>query len=158
MQILPFGGSRENLSVWFQRYQWGVTLEYHKSAFLPPQLGLTELEYKAFTVKVSNPTQAILECLYLAPQSQPLLEVFELIEGLNNLHPMVVQKLLKACTSVKVKRLFLYLAEKAGYDWFDHLKLEDLDLGSGERSIVDQGAYVSKYQIIVPKELELSSE
>jgi hypothetical protein len=31
--------------------------------------------------------------------------------------PQFVQSLLEQCRSVKVKRLFLYLAEKAGHDW-----------------------------------------
>ena len=57
-----------------------------------------------------------MECLYLAPKSQLLLEVFELMEGLNN-RPASVQKLLEGCTSVKVKRLFLYLVDKAGHEW-----------------------------------------
>lgn len=44
--------------------------------------------------------------------------MFELMEGLNNLRPNQVQDLLEKCESVKVKRLFLYLAEKAGHEWF----------------------------------------
>ena len=95
-----------------------------------------------------------MECLYLVPKSQPLTEVFELMEGLNNLRPALVQSLLEACRSVKVKRLFLYLADKAGHDWFNCLDLKKIDLGSGKRSIVKDGVYVSKYQITVPKELE----
>ena len=95
-----------------------------------------------------------MECLYLAPKSQPLLEVFELMEGLNNLRPASVQKLLEGCTSVKVKRLFLYLADKAGHDWLSYISLDKVDLGSGKRAIVTDGVYVSKYQITVPKALD----
>jgi hypothetical protein len=76
------------------------------------------------------------------------------MEGLNNLRPRSVQALLEECTSVKVKRLFLYLAEKAGHEWFDFINLDNIDLGSGKRAIVDGGVYVSKYQITVPKELD----
>ena len=95
-----------------------------------------------------------MECLYLAPKYQPLLEVFELMESLNNLRPAIVQKLLEECTSIKVKRLFLYLADKAGHEWFNFIDLDKVDLGSGKRSIVSGGTYVAKYQIMVPKELE----
>jgi hypothetical protein len=42
-----------------------------------------------------------------------LVECYELIESQNNLRPDLLQKLLEQCTSVEVKRLFLYLAEKA---------------------------------------------
>jgi len=98
-----------------------------------------------------------MECLYSVPKSQPLLEVLEIVEGLNNLRPASVQALLEACKSVKVKRLFLYLAEKAGHDWFKYLDLKKVGLGSGKRSIVEGGIYVPKYQITVPKELEAAS-
>lgn len=149
-----FGSVDERLPLWFKKYNWGVAVDYHKTSFLPPDLGLVDIEHKMFSVKVSSPARAIMECLYLAPKSQPLLEVFELMEGLNNLRPASVQSLLEACSSVKVKRLFLYLADKAGHDWLHHLYLEKVDLGSGKRSIVKDGVYVSKYQITVPRELE----
>lgn len=149
-----FGSRDEHLPLWFKKYDWDLAIDYQKTSFLPPDLGLVDIERKTFLVKVSSPARAIMECLYLAPKSQPLLEVLELMEGLNNLRPASVQRLLEACTSVKVKRLFLYLADKAGHDWFNYIKLDRVDLGSGKRSIVKDGVYVSKYQITVPKELE----
>ena len=57
------------------------------STFLPPDIGMVEYEHKSFTVKISSPARAVMECLYLAPKSQPLVEVYELLEGLNNLCP-----------------------------------------------------------------------
>ncbi len=94
-----------------------------------------------------------MECLYLAPRLQPLQETFELMEGLNNMRPALTQQLLETCRSVKVKRLFLFMAEKAGHDWLSYLNLEKIDLGSGKRSIVKDGVYVPRYQITIPKEL-----
>ena len=157
-RVQLFGSQEEYLPLWFKKHDWGLAIDYQKTSFLPPDLGLVDFEHKTFSVKVSSPARAIMECLYLAPKSQPLLEVFELMEGLNNLRPASVQTLLEACSSVKVKRLFLYLAEKADHDWFNYLKLEKVDLGSGKRSIVKDGVYVSKYQITVPKELEADHE
>lgn len=76
------------------------------------------------------------------------------MEGLNNLRPSQVQALLEQCNSVKVKRLFLYLAEKSDHEWVHHLQLEKINLGKGKRSVVKGGAYNSKYQITVERELE----
>ena len=149
-----FGGSTESLPLWFKKRDWNLNIECKLTSFLPPELGLVEIEHKNFKVKISSPARAVMECLYLAPKSQPLLEVFELMEGLNNLRPDVVQQLLETCTSVKVKRLFLYLADKAGHEWLSYIKLDRVDLGSGKRAIVSDGVYVSKYQITVPRELE----
>ncbi len=149
-----FGGKGENLPQWFRKYDWGVEIDYYKTSFLPPGLGLIKLERKTFSLMVSSPARAIMECLYLAPKYQPLMEAYELMEGLNNLRPALVQKLLEQCSSIKVKRLFLYLADKAGHEWVNHLDRDRVDLGSGKRSIVEGGIYNSKYQITVPKELE----
>jgi len=149
-----FGGSTESLPLWFKKRDWNLNIECKLTSFLPPELGLVEIEHKNFKVKISSSARAVMECLYLAPKSQPLLEVFELMEGLNNLRPDGVQQLLEACTSVKVKRLFLYLADKAGHEWLSYIKLDRVDLGSGKRAIVSDGVYVSKYQITVPRELE----
>lgn len=149
-----FGSNEDNLPLWFKKRDWGVSVDCRLTSFLPSDLGLVEVEHKNFKVKVSSPARAVMECLYLAPKSQSLIEVYELMESLNNLRPVTVQTLLEACTSVKVKRLFLYLADKAGHEWLSYLKLDNVDLGSGKRAIVSDGAYVPKYQITVPKELE----
>lgn len=76
------------------------------------------------------------------------------MENLNSLRPDMVQLLLEQCTSVKVKRLFMYMAEKAGHAWFQYIKTDNIDYGDGKRSIVKNGVYIPKYQITVPKELE----
>ncbi len=149
-----FGGQRETLPLWFRNRDWGVRVNYKSTHFLPPELGLVDYEHKGFTVKISSPARALMECLYLAPKDQSLVEAYELMEGLNNLRPPVVQKLLEACTSVKVKRLFLYMAERANHDWFNYLDLDKVDLGVGKRSIVKEGMYNGKYQITLPKEFE----
>lgn len=149
-----FGGADEKLPTWFKKHDWGVMIDYHPTSFLPPEMGLVDLERKLFSIKVSSPARALMECLYLTPEKQELLECYELMEGLNNVRPQLVQSLLEVCRSVKVKRLFMYLAEKAGHDWIQYLNIEKVDFGSGKRSIVENGVYIAKYQITVPKTLE----
>lgn len=152
--ITLFSAQDEKLPVWFVNYHWDFSFHLYRTNFLPPKLGLVELELKNIRLMVSGPARAMLECLYLVPKHQSLLECNEIMEGLNNLRPKQVQELLEACSSVKVKRLFLYLAEKCGHEWVNHLQLEKIDLGSGKREIVKGGAYHSKYQITVDRELE----
>ncbi len=153
-KVQLFSTLSESLPSWFKSYDWGAKLEWNSSSFLPPEIGMTEFKHKGFTINISSPVRAILECLYLTPKKQPLLEVYELVEGLNNLRPMTVQKLLESCASVKVKRLFLYMAEKAGHDWVTYIKQDKIDLGTGKRQVVSDGTYIPKYQITVPKDLE----
>ena len=99
-----------------------------------------------------------MECLYLAPKEQDLVECYEVMEGLNNLRPAQVQKLLEECGSIKVKRLFLFMANKASHDWLSYLKLDHVDLGSGKRRIVNDGVYDATYQITVPRALAIDAE
>ena len=92
-----------------------------------------------------------MECLYLVPNDQEFIECYELMESMNNVHPQKVQALLDHCQSIKVRRLFLYLAEKAEHEWFYHLDFPRVDLGSGKRQIVAGGVLDEKYKITVPK-------
>lgn len=152
-QITLFGGSKEKLPAWFSKYDWGIKVNYVSSSFLPPKAGLQTLEQTSFGLQISNATRSLLECLYLAPKKQNLLECYEIMEGLNNLRPKQVQGLLEQCTSIKVKRLFLYMAEKSKHDWFKYINVEKIDMGKGKRSLVKEGVYVAEYGITVPKEL-----
>lgn len=153
-----FGGAKERLPKWFREYDWGVEVDYHPASFLPPEAGLVDMTVGTLSIKVSSTARALMECIYLAPDKQDLMECYELMEGLNTLRPQAVQSLLEQCQSVKVKRLFLYLAEKAGHEWFKHLAIQKVDLGKGKRALVKGGAYVDKYQITVPRELEKNEQ
>jgi len=153
-RVVLFGNRGEKLPTWFKSHEWGVKVDYHETAFLPPDLGLTKVELPNFSIKISGAARAIMECLHLAPQKQELMESFELMGGLNDLVPRHVQTLLENCQSVKVNRLFLYMAEKVGHSWFKRLDLKKVDLGSGKRSLVKDGVLIDKFGITVPRELE----
>lgn len=102
---------------------------------------------------VSTPEQAFLECLHLVPSHYNYMDLYYLMEQLTSLDPMGVQKALENTSSQKVKRMFLYMAEKAGHYWFDMLKPDSLGLTASKLQLVENGTYVSKYKITVPKEL-----
>jgi hypothetical protein len=75
------------------------------------------------------------------------------LSGLLNLRPALMQSLLESCNSIKVKRLFLFMADKANLPVMKHLDQTAIDLGSGNRSVVRDGTYDSRYQLVLPKEL-----
>lgn len=152
--ITLFGQQGEKLPLWFKNHNWGTEIMYSESSFLPADTGMTDFLLGNFSMKISGAARAMMECLYLAPAKQEITECYDLMEGLNNLSPSTIQLLLEQCQSVKVKRLFLYLAEKSGHGWFKHLDISRIDLGSGKRSLVKNGKLVEKYAITVPRELE----
>lgn len=151
-------GTEKKLPRWAQQHDWGSKIAYTSSQFLPNGLAMETMDIKQFSIQLSSPPRALMECLYLASGEADIVECYQLMEGLNNLRPPQVQKLLEACNLIKVKRLFLFLAEKAGHAWLDHVDLKGVDLGSGKRSLVSNGAYIPQYQITVPKALASHGE
>jgi hypothetical protein len=148
-----FGCRSATLPPWFTSHDWGVRPELHRTDFLPPNLGLVDVDHKLYTVAASGAGRACMECLYLAPGNFDLVEAYQIVEGLATLRPDSVQVLLEACRSVKVTRLFLFMAEQANHPWAKYLDVSKIKLGTGKRTVALGGAYVSKYQITVPREL-----
>ena len=82
-----------------------------------------------------------------------IVECYQILEGLANLRPKILQELLEKCNSVKVKRLFLYMASKAKHQFLSFVDQSKIELGTGDRVIVKGGVYISKFKISIPKEL-----
>jgi hypothetical protein len=149
-----FVENKTSLPLWFTNNQWNTEIKiFSASLFRNSHVGLTDYRDGELTMKISNAVRAVMECLLLCPNQFPLIEAYELMEGLATLRLTQVQNLLEQCKSVKVKRLFLYFAERVGHSWFKYINTEPIDLGSGARSLVHEGTFVSKYQLVLPKEL-----
>lgn len=74
-----------------------------------------------------------------------------MLGGLTTLRPRLMSSLLKNCTSVKAKRLFLYMANQEKLAWVRKLDLEGVDLGTGKRQIVAGGELDTDDNITVPR-------
>ena len=116
-------------------------------------IGIEQMDYQEQTLTVSSPERAIMECVLLSPSRYDLMDVYYLMEMITSLRSDLIQQLLENCTSVKVKRMFLYMAEKAHHRWFAKLDLSKISLGSGTRSFAKGGVKVNTYDIVIPKEL-----
>ncbi len=115
--------------------------------------GIEQMDYQGQWLTVSSPERAIMECLLFSPKLYDLMDMYYLMEMLTSLRASLVQQLLEDCTSVKVKRLFLYMAEKARHRWFAKIDLSRISLGSGTRSFAKGGVKINDYDIVIPKEL-----
>jgi len=141
------------LPVWFTNATWEEKVHIHTTNLLPASTGCVFYEEKNFSIQISGPERAFFEMLYLVPQAQDLQECYYLLENMIDLRPAVLQTLLEQLTSVKVKRLFLFLADKVHHPWLDQLDCTRIALGSGNRQIVANGVLDKKYLITVPPEL-----
>jgi hypothetical protein len=149
-----FGNTPETLPKWFKDNDWGVQVNYIQTKMFDYSNVdyYTAILYKEFELLISSPELAAMEMLYLVPTAQSFDEALKITEGLTTLRPQLVQGLLEECNSVKVKRLFLFMAEKNNHAWLTELNSERINLGSGKRVIVEDGTLDKKYNITVPKE------
>lgn len=151
--IFLFSPPKTNLPAWFRNHDWGQGVQHCRTSILPDNLALMDFKAAAFSIKISAPERAILECLHLSPDTVDLVECYQVMQGLTTLRPKLLQPLLEQCSSIKVKRLFLYMTHKAGHDWRKRLDLSRLELGTGDRSIITGGVYIAQFGIIISKEL-----
>ena len=103
---------------------------------------------------LSSPERAVLELLDELPDRESFHQADKLMEGLTNLGPRRLQKLLEDCKSVKVKRLFFYLADRHDHAWLKRIERERIDLGKGKRLLFRGGKLDATYSITVPEDLD----
>ncbi|WP_396587571.1 type IV toxin-antitoxin system AbiEi family antitoxin domain-containing protein [Bermanella sp. R86510] len=167
-QYLSFGSTphihlyvTEKLPTWLARLSLPIKFEGHSTSRLWPEslfkdkafVKQYEWEAELPPVYFSCPEKAILEVLMGLPESVSFEHADELMQGLVNLSPKKLDTLLKACKSVKTKRLFFWLAKRQAYPWFSKLNVEDYDLGSGKRVVAKGGKLDTEYLITVPSNM-----
>ena len=149
------------LPTWLARLSLPMKFEGHRTSKLWPE---SVLQNKAFIkeheweaelppVYFSCPEKAILELLMDLPDRVTFEHADELMQGLVNLSPRKLDTLLKACKSVKAKRLFFWMAKRQAYPWFSKLNVKDYDLGSGKRVVAKGGKLDTDYLITVPSNM-----
>src|ERR1035437_10356617 len=151
--VFLFGSSGQKLPRWFEKYNWDVNVTYKMTSLFPENLQGSYVSFSAgsFTRNISSPERAAMEMLYHVPAKQGFNEAARIMESLLTLRPVLVQKLLESCVSIKVKRLFLYMAQAANLPFVAKLDLTKVDLGKGDRTVVKGGRLDLKYRITVPR-------
>ena len=152
--VWVFGALGTKLPAWFKKYDWGHQVRYVTVDLFGKEKGLglalVAKDMDSYSVTIAAAERAILELLHLVPHDSSFDGALHLMEGLTTLRPELVQTLLERCWSVKVKRLFLFMAEKCNHPWVPKLNLSKIKLGRGKRLVVKGGQFNPKYQITVP--------
>lgn len=140
---------------WFLEYNEETKILYSSTnLFGDDFIGIEKKEISSVSVLISSPERAIFELLNNLNDRLSFYETYKIFENLYNLRPELLNELLVKCTSIKVKRLFLYFAEKSEQSWFEDLNLKNFSLGSGKREIYKNGILDKKYLITVPRDLD----
>lgn len=156
--VLLFSDRAERLPDWFSKMNRGVTLD-HRSVRLFDFSGdatVSTVDHKGFSLRISSPECAAMEMLYCVKDNAGWDYAWTVFQGLSTLRPTEVQRLLKACRSIQVKRVFLWMAKVCDHPWLKHLDTKDVHLGSGKRVIYKGGMLDKDYQITVPREAEVA--
>lgn len=147
---------------WLDSLPLDLTFHWHNSlrlfpgdadAPLEPSPVMVSAAGTHMPIRYSNKERAVLELLDELPERESFHQVDALMEGLSDLSPRRLQTLLEACTSVKVKRLFLFFADRHRHAWRSRLDVSRIDLGSGKRVLVKGGKLDPTYHITVPSDL-----
>lgn len=142
----------ERVPLWMSEVEFDSDIKPFSTEIFTKQQ--TQIHTKSeFPLLISSAEQAFLESLLLVPQQYNLMDLYYIMEQLTTLRTDVVQSLLEGCTSNKVKRLFLYMAEKANHYWYEDLDTTTIDLGTGKYQLAERGVYLPKYKITIPEEL-----
>lgn len=150
--ILVVGMDKKTAPQWMRSELFDREFQPFFSSLFPTSQAVT-LCYQDWELLVSAPEQAFMECLLLAPKRYDYVDLFYIMEQLTTLRPAVVQSLLEATSHYRTRRLFLYMAEKAGHSWVEDLDTARIDLGTHKLQLIKSGVYVSKYKMTVPKAL-----
>lgn len=153
--VTLFADPGTRIPLWLHNKEfWRVKFDIRKATlFKSSERAMEEIErpISGINIKLSSPEKAAMEMLYLVPNYQSFEEASLIFENLAQLRPAVIQSLLEQCVSIKVKRLFLYLAERCQHSWLSDLDIPKINIGRGKRVIGQGGDYDAKYQLSVPK-------
>lgn len=147
----------KRLPAWLHKVAMNAGFETHRRTLFAMdcrESGYTGLPFGAWDwpLNYSTKERALLEYLDDLPDKADLDMADKYMEGAVSFRPHLLMCLLQACTRIKTKRLFLWLAERHHHAWFDKLNIAILDLGSGKRVIYKGGVLDKKYNITVPRE------
>ncbi|MBP7554904.1 MAG: type IV toxin-antitoxin system AbiEi family antitoxin domain-containing protein [Chitinophagaceae bacterium] len=131
------GRGEKNISA-FSLSQYSVSYSWRKDA--PPLL-------------ISGPERALLEIISGIPKYISAEHAYQLMQGLTTLSPDKMQELLENCNSIKMRRLFFWLADHFNYTWLKKIDRSKINLGMGNRVIVKGGKFNKQYKITVPEQL-----
>jgi len=153
-RIFLYGKNFQKLPAWFKKYSWnGQQIIYSATKLFPDRFdtGLTQFDYSEFFIRISAPERAAMEMLYFVPDRVTFEEAVLIMENLVTLRPQLVQSLLENCNFIKVKRIFMYMAELHKHPWAFQIDTSEVDFGKGKRLIVKTGMLDKKHMITVPR-------
>jgi len=144
---------------WLKRLNGETIFALHGSGlFINGTNEYATVETSAGSILCSSQERAILEMLDELPSAESFHIVDTIFEGLASARPARLEELLLACRSIKVKRLFFVFADRHAHTWRKYIDTEAIDLGRGDRALVQGGKLHPLYRITIPENLLPASD
>jgi hypothetical protein len=150
--LLMVAHSKQNIPEWMIGDSFDRTIKPFSTAMFA-EVQTVKVQIGELNLLASSPEQAFMECLLLVPTQYSYMDLYYIMEQLTSLRSDVVQTLLESIKNIRVKRMFLFMGEKAGHYWYDMLELDKIDIGTSKLQLAGNGVYISKYRMTIPEVL-----
>jgi len=166
---LPSGSARQidlygtsNVPKWVVNYPANFRFVVHTRRLFD-QMPRVTVRTKPFgswdwPIAYAVPELAMFELLSEVREAVDFTVADKIFEAATNFRPELLQEMLRACSQVKAKRLFLWFSDRHAHEWHKALKIDGISLGKGKRMLVKGGAFDPTYQITIPREMSVGSE
>lgn len=139
------------LPIWLKTYGSNIKIINIRTSLFDTNIGLKDHDFGEYNLTISNPARALCEYIYSIEKYHDYDEAYYLMENLSFINVELMQEILEACNSIKVKRLILCLAKLQNVNWYSKINKNKINLGKGERSIVKNGFFDDEFLITYPK-------
>ncbi len=159
-KIILYG--KDKLPLWMNNIDENILFKaYTQKGFTKlPKNTITTLVFGHWDweLNISSVELALFELLSQVKDESDFLVADKYFESVTVLRTELINELLQTCTHIQTKRLFMWFTDRHSHQWSSKLNRNNVDLGSGKRSIIKGGLFDKKYNITVPKEMMQNEE
>ena len=138
--------------------RWKRKFYLYQSDWFPKNLGIDRIKTRGYELRIPCLERSLLEMVYNINKRITIDTVFNYFMDLPQINPKKIQKLLEQCSSEKIKRFGLFLAEETYFDYFKKIDSTNIKLNLNKNLDITDGHhspnYVFKYNIDVPGHLD----
>ena len=149
--IFVIARKRIRIPIWLKQNDWNVEFQFKISRLFEDDLGLEIFKKSKFEIAISSRERAIMEMIDDMNLSESFETLEQYFEGLISIRSNLTQKLLERCSSIKVKRVFLYMVTYMGLPIAKKLNVSKINLGRGKRMVTKNGMLNKTFNITVPQ-------
>ena len=139
------------IPIWLKKNDWGVKFQFKTSRLFDDDSGLEVFKRSKFPIIIASRERAVMEMIDSMDLSESFESLEQYFEGLTNIRASLTQGLLESCNSIKVKRVFLFMATKLDLPIIKKINISKVDLGQGKRVVVKSGVFSKEFNITVPR-------